>query len=66
MAIKFSSIIIVLARSVDLELDPSNIFLLPAGTMLSSIRRQGIGGTLREETVFLPGYSVLSAGSALL
>ena len=42
------------------------IFLLPAGTILSFISRQGIGGTLNEETVFLPGYSVLLAGSVLL
>lgn len=49
-----------------MELDPLNIFLLPAGTILNFISRQSIGKTLKEEIGFLPGYSVLSAGSVLL
>lgn len=54
MTIKFTSKIIILACSVDMELDPLHIFLLLAGTIVSFLV-DGIGGTLQEESVFLLG-----------
>lgn len=65
MTIKFTSKIIILACSVDMELDPLHIFLLLAGTIVSFFSRRHwrdiAGGKC-----FSSGYSVLSSGSVLL